>query len=281
MPLGQEVIQYTENGRHESDVSLPNGLVLEQADVLFQSGAARSALLQLRAAIRESLAALDDHPERGYLPPALRRRRTDVHWAMLRGDNKVRDTMRHAEATIPASGLTPTQVRELRKRAFQSFLPEPRAPVGHYTAIQRSATVLADAVLRYMRQIDADVPRRAFFVAVQVSRSPAGAERTAHRDPETIAAALATFSLVGAATITLSLPNKPGHYRFDTDARKMYCLTGEALGYVNEDRPVEHAVKVGSEPRIAITLRFANADDNRMGSVTSPHVRRKRNKLTQ
>ena len=55
--------------------------------------------------------------------------------------------------------------RELRDRAFEtssrSFMLEPRESVGHYTAIQRSAAVLADAVLRYLRQIDADVPRRA------------------------------------------------------------------------------------------------------------------------
>ena len=45
------------------DVSLSDGLVLEQTAVLFRSDAARSALEQLRTAALESLATLEDHPK--------------------------------------------------------------------------------------------------------------------------------------------------------------------------------------------------------------------------
>ena len=250
-------------------MSLSDGLVLEPVGLLFRSDAALTALEQLRVAVFESLATLENCPEDDALSPVSRRRRTDIRWALLRGDEKARDELRHAETTIPASDLTSVQLRELRARAPESFMSRPRESMGHYLAIQQNATILADEVLRHLRRERANIPRQAFFIGVQVSSSPPGAERAPHRDPDAIAAALATFSLAGTAIVTLSLPGKSGYCSFKTDPETAYCLTGEALGYLNEDRPVEHAVEVGSERRVAITLRFADADDRRMRPVTA------------
>lgn len=99
-----------------------------------------------------------------------------------------------------------------------------------------------------------DSPPGLYFCGVQVTRSPAGATRGRHVDPVPIAAALATFSLEGAAIVTMDV-GQTNLYSITCDGSTVYTLTGAAVR-----DPVHHRVAVtDAQPRLSVTLRFADS----------------------
>ena len=83
-----------------------------------------------------------------------------------------------------------------------------------------------------------------------------GSKRERHVDPVPIAAALATFSLEGAATVTMDV-NNAHLFAIQCDGSAVYTLTGSAVR-----DPVYHRVAVTADhQRLAVTLRFADSAD--------------------
>ena len=226
------------------------GLAQVSLAALFHSGASQAALTQLQNAVETSLSV-------GYdvaLKPAEQRRLTDVQWQNVKGDDKGTVGLSQWEVTVPSSQLSPQQLDRVCRRTTSALRPARRHVHGHYAQIRQAAEVLAARVVALWQVAETANPPGLYFCGVQITYSPAGSERTRHVDPAPIAAALATFSLAGAATVTLDVC-RDNLFSIQCDGTSVYTLTGEAVR-----DPVHHRVAVATDrPRLAVTLRFADA----------------------
>ena len=216
---------------------------------LFHSTALQTALVQLRDAAEASLSTGHDP----LLKPAEQRCLTDVQWQCVKGDKSFTTDLSQWEVTVPSSQLSPQQLDRVCTRATSALRPTRRHPHGHYVQIQQAAEVLAARVIAFWQAGEAANPPGLYFCGIQITHSPAGSERSRHVDPAPIAAALATFSLVGAATVTLDV-HRSNLFAIQCDGSAVYTLTGESVR-----EPVHHRVAVATDhPRLAVTLRFAS-----------------------
>ena len=247
-----------ESERYAIDSAYPGALRIE-LNGMFRDEESRQALERVRqavAAARELWAATNE------LKPAEAWRLTDIQWSRERGSRfDGVGASCHWEATVPAAGLSKEELRMLESKARSTCRAPRRRQLGqlsHFKEIQDAAEVLASRCVAFWRETDAEVDESLYFIGAQVSVSGDAAVRGRHVDPAPIAAALATFTLEGAAAITLDCGYKTNEKEFKCDGSHVYMLTGSALVH-----PVHHAVRVLTEQRISVTLRFADRSESR------------------
>ena len=176
--------------------------------------------------------------------------RGGLQWTLLSGDLASRQGQL-AEITIPAPGLSPRYRTELYARNRSTVLRPFTSP--QLEEFQEVTSSLATKILRFFRRQRAELPPGIFFIGAQLTSSPPHATRSRHVDSSSIAAALATVTLSGSATITIEAGPATPHVRFECSPRSGYLLSGPSL-----DEPIHHRVDVGSESRLSITFRFSN-----------------------
>ena len=120
-----------------------------------------------------------------------------------------------------------------------------------------------------MRTIGAELPPDIYHIGSQIVFSPRGAPRTPHIDPEYIAAAIATFSFEGWATISVGNGTSPQDMadgvQLRCDREHVYMLTGPSLVW-----PVRHAVAVPEAARLSITIRFGRLSKDDYAKARRP-----------
>lgn len=233
------------------------GLLVVPVGQLFGRLPQRGALHRLRAAAVSSYKAAMSAASTAQGPKA-----TDVAWARVRGGRSDHDNKAHWEVTLPRRGLCQEYGQLLAHRAPISTQRRrvSRTAGKHYDELQQSSDLLAEHILQFWRDKGAAITDTTFHIATQLAVSNAGAERARHKDPEPIAAALATMSLTGAASITVDSEAAREEAVVLCNGTHVYMLTGEASASpAKPTQRIHHAVCTTEGPRLAVTFRFADS----------------------